>query len=158
MITLEAVDQVIERTGCSYKEAKEALTKTEGDVVEAIILIQSAAVSRNLDVVEGEPADDAEAEDVEEEAEEEEEPSQAAKKLEELKEKIRKAVRDGSVNRIRITRGGRELLVIPVNLGLVGGVIGITAAPWAVIFGAVAAYGLDCKFEIVKDDGSIMEL
>jgi len=27
-----------------------------------------------------------------------------------------------------------------------------------VIFGAVAAYGLDCKFEIVKDDGSIMEL
>lgn len=157
MITLEAVDQVIERTGCSYREAKEALTKTEGDVVEAIILIQSAAADRNLELVEGEPADDAEAEDFEEEAEEEE-PSQTVRKLEELKEKIRKAVRDGSVNKIRITRGGRELLVIPVNLGLVGGVIGITAAPWAVIFGAVAAYGLDCKFEIVKDDGSIEEL
>ena len=153
MITLEAVDQVIERTGCTYKEAKEALTKTDGDVIEAIILIQSAAAAKSMEVVEGEPADDAE-----EETAEEEEPSQAAKKLEELKEKIRKSVRDGSVNKIRITRGGRELLVIPVNLGLVGGVIGITAAPWAVIFGAVAAYGLDCKFEIVKDDGSIMEL
>ncbi|MGX8686763.1 MAG: DUF4342 domain-containing protein [bacterium] len=153
MITLEAVDQVIERTGCTYKEAKEALTKTDGDVIEAIILIQSAAAAKSMEVVEGEPADDAE-----EETAEEEEPSQAAKKLEELKEKIRKSVRDGSVNKIRITRGGKELLVIPVNLGLVGGVIGITAAPWAVIFGAVAAYGLDCKFEIVKDDGSIMEL
>lgn len=157
MITLEAVDQVIERTGCTYKEAKEALTKTDGDVIEAIILIQSAAAAKSMEVVEGEPADDAEEEYAEEEAEEEE-PSQAAKKLEELKEKIRKSVRDGSVNKIRITRGGKELLVIPVNLGLVGGVIGITAAPWAVIFGAVAAYGLDCKFEIVKDDGSIMEL
>lgn len=153
MITLEAVDQVIERTGCTYKEAKEALTKTDGDVIEAIILIQSAAAAKSMEVVEGEPADDAE-----EETAEEEEPSQAAKKLEELKEKIRKSVRDGSVNKIRITRGGRELLVIPVNLGLVGGVIGITAAPWAVIFGAVAAYGLDCKFEIVKDDGTIIEL
>ena len=156
MITLEAVDQVIERTGCSYKEAKEALTKTEGDVVEAIILIQSAAAARDLDIVEGEPADDAEAEDVGEEGEEE--PSQAAKKLEDLKEKIRKSIRDGSVNKIRISRGGRELLVIPVNLGLVGGVIGITAAPWAVIFGAVAAYGLECRFEIIKDDGSITTL
>ena len=158
MITLEAVDQVIERTGCSYKEAKAALTKTEGDVVEAIILIQSAAADEKLKIVRGEAVEDEDEECGAEEEEEEAGPSEAVKKLEELKEKIRRSVKEGSVNKIRISRQGRELLVIPVNLGLVGGLIGITTAPWAVIFGAVAAYGLDCKFEIVKDDGSVEEL
>ncbi len=153
MITLEAVDQVIERTGCSYQEAKNALTRTNGDVVEAIILIQSDAAAEDLKIVEGEAVDEAA-----EETAQEEEPSEAAKKLEELKEKIKKSIKDGSVNKIRVSRQGRELLVIPVNLGLVGGLIGIAAAPWAVIFGAVAAYGLDCKFEIIKDDGSVEEL
>ena len=153
MITLEAVDQVIERTGCSYQEAKNALTRTNGDVVEAIILIQSDAAAEDLKIVEGEAVDEAA-----EETAQEEEPSEAAKKLEELKEKIKKSIKDGSVNKIRVSRQGRELLVIPVNRGLVEGLIGIAAAPWAVIFGAVAAYGLDCKFEIIKDDGSVEEL
>ena len=153
MITLEAVDQVIERTDCSYQEAKNALTRTNGDGVEAIILIQSDAAAEDLKIVEGEAVDEAA-----EETAQEEEPSEAAKKLEELKEKIKKSIKDGSVNKIRVSRQGRELLVIPVNLGLVGGLIGIAAAPWAVIFGAVAAYGLDCKFEIIKDDGSVEEL
>lgn len=36
-ITLEKVDQVKERTGVSYAEAKNALEVTNGDVLEAII-------------------------------------------------------------------------------------------------------------------------
>ena len=35
--TINDVDQVIERTGCSYREAKEALAQANGDVVDAII-------------------------------------------------------------------------------------------------------------------------
>lgn len=42
MISLEKIDQVTERTGCSYKEAKEELEKANGDVIEAIIAIEKS--------------------------------------------------------------------------------------------------------------------
>lgn len=40
-ITLEMVDQVIERTGADYQVAKDALLEVDGDVLEAIVLIES---------------------------------------------------------------------------------------------------------------------
>ena len=39
-ITLEKVDQVRERTGVSYGEAKSALEISNGDVLNAIILLE----------------------------------------------------------------------------------------------------------------------
>ena len=39
--TINDVDQVIERTGCSYREAKEALAQANGDVVDAIIYLEN---------------------------------------------------------------------------------------------------------------------
>ena len=39
-ITLEKVDQVIERTYATYAEAKEALEACDGDVVNALIYIE----------------------------------------------------------------------------------------------------------------------
>mgnify|MGYP003326946294 CR=1 FL=1 len=39
-ITLEKIELVKDRTGVSYKEAKEALEQTDGNVVDAIILIE----------------------------------------------------------------------------------------------------------------------
>ena len=39
-ITLEKIELVKDRTGVGYKEAKEALEQTEGNVVDAIILIE----------------------------------------------------------------------------------------------------------------------
>ena len=39
--SITEVDQVIARTGCSYQEAKDALVKADGDVVDAIILLES---------------------------------------------------------------------------------------------------------------------
>ena len=39
-ITLEKIELVKDRTGVGYKEAKEALEKTDGSVVDAIILIE----------------------------------------------------------------------------------------------------------------------
>ena len=40
-ITLEKVDLVIERTGVTYAEGKEALEVSDGDVLEAIIYIEN---------------------------------------------------------------------------------------------------------------------
>ena len=40
-ITLEKIELVKDRTGVTYKEAKEALEKVNGNVVDAIILLEN---------------------------------------------------------------------------------------------------------------------
>ena len=149
-ITLEAVDQVINRTNCTYKEAKDALEKTDGDALEAIILIEEAAKAagtqeaapeeEDIPVIDGIPADDEIPDHVE--------------AAEHLKERIKKSIAEGNVNKIRVTRGGKELVTVPVNVGVGVGILGIAAAPWAILLSAAAAYGFDCKFEIIRNDGS----
>ena len=120
-ITLESIDAVRERTGASYSEAKEALEKSEGSVVDAIVLLEK----------------------------------KSGAKTEEVLDKIKALVKEGNVNKIRVKRGDQVLLTVPVNLGIVGGLIGVAAAPWwGILAAAAAAYGFECKFEIVKDDGS----
>ena len=76
------------------------------------------------------------------------------KKSESVIERLKKAVKDGNVDRIRISREDETILNIPVNVGVVGGIIGIATVPWALILGAIASVGLGCKIEIVKKDGS----
>ena len=133
-ITLEMVDQVRERTGATYEEAKAALENANGNVVDAIIAIEKEC-TKNIDVNE---------------------------KIDGLVEKLKAAVQKGNVNRIRVMRGGEELVNIPVNAGIAGGVLGVLAGPWALISaavaGAVAKFGFDCSFELVKEDGSVEEL
>ena len=59
--------------------------------------------------------------------------------VDEIISKLKKLVKSGNVDRIVVRRGDDVLLNIPVNVGLVGSVIGLAAAPWAVIAAAVAA-------------------
>lgn len=80
-------------------------------------------------------------------------------KTSEILDKIKAAVKEGSVNKIRVKRGEQVLLTVPVNVGVIGGLVGLAAVPWwGALAAAAAAYGLDCRFEIVKDDGSASEL
>ncbi|MBQ6465089.1 MAG: DUF4342 domain-containing protein [Oscillospiraceae bacterium] len=124
-ISLEAIDAVRERTGVSYKEAKEALEQTEGSVVDAIVLLEDKSGARTNDVL----------------------------------EKIKALVKEGNVNKIRVKRDDKVLLTVPVNAGIAGGLVGLAVAPWwGVLAAAAAAYGFNCKFEIVKDDGSSTDL
>ena len=78
--------------------------------------------------------------------------------VEEIIDKIRAAIKAGNVDRILIRRNDEILVNIPVNLGLVGSAIALTAAPGALIAAAIAAYGFSCKIEIVRKDGSNEEL
>ncbi|MCR5597881.1 MAG: DUF4342 domain-containing protein [Lachnospiraceae bacterium] len=121
-ITLEAVDQIKERTGVSYAEAKEALVKNEGNVVDAIIALEEASKSED--------------------------------RAEAIIEKIKQAFKAGNLTKIQMKKDDKVILTIPVNVGIVGGVVGASLAPWAIIPAALAAYGFDCKFELIKDDGS----
>ena len=77
---------------------------------------------------------------------------------EDMVNKIKKKIQEGNVDHIRITRGSQTLLDIPVNLGIIGGLLGMATIPWAMILGVLAGYGVGCKVEIVNKDGGSEEL
>ena len=127
-ITLEKIELVKDRTGVSYREAKEALEATEGNVVDAIIKIEdeiNAKVGAKLS-------------------------DNGAKVIEKIKEYIRK----GNVARITVKKDGEVMLNIPVTVGVVGTVL----APWLTVIGSIVALGMKCEILLVKDDGTIIDL
>ena len=135
-ITLEMVDQLRERTCCTYEEAKIALQNANGDIVDALIAIEKEnEVNIDIDVNE---------------------------KVSKLGEKIKAAVQKGNVNRIRVLHNDEEVANIPVNAGIAGGLLGVLAGPAvlmsAAIAGVVAKFGFNCRFEIVKADGTVEEI
>lgn len=127
-IDLEKVDIVRERTKVSYEEAKEALIKTEGNVVDAIIYIEKK--QKNIfDSIENTGN--------------------------ELIEKIKEIMKMGNVNRIKIKKDDKILLDIPVNAGVVGGALSIIYAPWLFAIGAIAAVVSKVDVIIEKDTGEV---
>ena len=78
-----------------------------------------------------------------------------SQKTTDLLEKVKAVVKEGNVNKIRVKRDEKVLLSVPVNVGIAGGLVGLAAAPWwGILAAAAAAYGLDVKFEILKNDGT----
>lgn len=73
-------------------------------------------------------------------------------------DKLKAKVEEGNVDRVQIKKGDEVVFSVPVNVGIVGGLLGLTAAPWALIAGAVAAFGLGCRLEVVKKDGTTDEV
>lgn len=115
-ITLEQVDQVIERTGATYKEAKEALEKTEGDVLEAIVLLEQvrqephhAGMAFGQDIVNG----------------------------------IKDIIKKGNITSVTLEKDGRVLVDLPLTIGAIGAVFFAPATVVAVI--AALATGCEMK-------------
>ena len=126
-ITLEKIELVKDRTGVSYKEAKEALEDAGGSVVDAIIAIE---------------------EDID---------NQSKKSFGEqggaVIESVKDLVKKGNVSKIVVKNSeGDVILNIPVNAGIIGAVI----APWGTLAAVVAAFGFKCVIEVVKGDGTII--
>lgn len=127
-ITLEKIELVKDRTGVTYKEAKEALEGADGNVVDAII-----AIEETID-------------------------QKSSKKIgaqgEVLISKMKEVVKKGNISKILVTREGDTIINIPLTVGVLGTVV----APWGMIAGVVAAFGFKCRIEFVKDDGSIIDI
>ncbi|NLJ78103.1 MAG: DUF4342 domain-containing protein [Tissierellia bacterium] len=102
-ISLEKVDRVVERTGVLFAEAKEALEKTDGDVVEAIIYIEKKASSQSKDI---------------------------SDKGERMVNKVKEIVKKGNVTKITVKKDGEVLLNIPVTAAAIGTIL---AAPLAIL-------------------------
>ena len=127
-ITLEKIELVKDRTGVSYKEAKEALEAADGNVVDAIISIEES-INMGTRSKMGD---------------------QSAQIIDKLKELVRK----GNVSKIVIKKDNEQILNLPVNVGIVGTVL----APWAAIIGIIAAFGTKCVIEVVTDSGEVINV
>lgn len=79
-------------------------------------------------------------------------------KVKETVEKIKAKVKEGNVDKIQISKDGEVALSVPVNIGIIGGIVGLAAAPWAFIAATIATLGFGCRIEIVKKDGSTDEI
>lgn len=122
MVTeLEKVDIIRERTGVSYRTAKDALDKAGGDVVEALVSLEDsgrARTWRETFQVQGS----------------------------ELVERVRQLVHEGNVNRILVLQDGRTLLEVPVTVGAIGAVF----LPTLAALGVVAALVTRCTILVER--------
>ncbi|MDE5562719.1 MAG: DUF4342 domain-containing protein [Clostridiales bacterium] len=73
-------------------------------------------------------------------------------------EKIKELVKKGNVSKVVIKKGENTIVNLPLNAGIVGGIVGLIAAPWAMLTATIATIGFDCKVELVKTDGSIIDI
>jgi hypothetical protein len=129
-INLEKIEQVKERTGATYSEAKEALELAEGSVVDAIIALEDR-LNQEYDAVDGGSLKD----------------SPVFAKMKEVVDK-------GNVTRIIISKGDKTI----VNFPLTAGVIGTVLVPWGAILGIVAALGTQCVIAFENEDGEVIDI
>lgn len=134
-ITLEKVDQVKERTGVSYAEAKNALEVTNGDVLEAIIHIEGIKGIKT-DHTQDNPG------------------KEKYETIDELKKWLKDLINKGNVTRIRVSKDEKVLVDVPVNAGIAAGVIAVIIPP-ILAFVVIAAVVTQITIEITKADGSV---
>jgi len=131
-ITLEKIELVKDRTGVSYKESKEALEANGGSVVDAIIAIEEAIGTKPKFAAFDNVSDCSQR----------------------VAEKVKTLINKGNVSKIIVKKDDEIVLNIPVTIGIVGTVL----APVAMVVAAVTAFGTKCVVEVIKEDGSIIDV
>ena len=137
-ITIESIDAVYQRIpNATYSEAKEALQACDGDVVEAIILLESkksssatSKVKKTVEDVFGKDGD-------------------------EIKSQLKELLRKSSVIRVIVEKNNKIIMNIPLTVG----VVGLALGPLVTLVGLSAA--VIGKFNIKvqnEDDGTTVDL
>jgi len=128
-ITLEKIDTIRERTGVSYKEAKEALQACNGEVVDALVYLEQAQKegkwTETITVAGSEVVD-----------------------------KVKDLIRKGNIAKIRIKKDDKVLLDIPVTAGAIGTLL----APQLAAIGTVVALISKCTLEIERANKETVNL
>jgi len=128
-INLEKIDTIRERTGVSYRVAKEILEKHNGDLVEALIDLEEKDNDKNWTESMNIMGND-------------------------VIEKLKRVIKKGNVTRVILKKDGNVLLNVPVTAGA----IGVVLAPFVSIVGVSAALVSRATIEIVKDNGDIVDI
>lgn len=128
-ITLEQIDEVINRTGATYHQAKEALQFSDGDVVEAIIYLETMKKDQGA-------------------------PDRPYFNGEEIIGLLKDMIKKGNVTRITLEKNNKVVVDIPILAGALGALI-FTSASVASILAALVA---GCDLKIIKDDGEVIDV
>ena len=73
-------------------------------------------------------------------------------------QKLKELVSKGNVSRIVVNRKGQQILNIPVNVGVVGAVVGLAYAKWVMLAGVLATVGFGCTVEVIRSDGGVVNV
>lgn len=112
MVTLEKIDQVVERTGVTYEEARAALEEVGGDVLEAIIYLETSrkGFADNMS-------------------------SNINDKKETIIGVLKELIKKGNITRVIIRSEEKTVLDLPIYIGAVG----VFFAPYVALIGAALA-------------------
>lgn len=92
MITLEMVDELIEKTGVTYEEAKRVLTETDGDIEKAVAKLMDRSQQHLFD----------------------------ASGIDDVISKIKDILSKGTAARLIVKKGNDVILNVPAVLGVFG--------------------------------------
>lgn len=138
-ITLEKIDQVLERVpSASYKEAKEALVVTDGDILDAIIYLEQNKKSIKVKTKAKEKMENA-----------------LGKDAEEMKCQLKEMLKRSNVIRIVVEKDNKTIMNIPLTVG----VVGLALGPLVTLVGLSAA--VIGKFNIKvenEEDKTVVDL
>lgn len=138
-ITLEKIDQVLERVpSASYKEAKEALVVTNGNIVDAIIYLEQNKKSTKVKAKAKEKMENA-----------------LGKDVEEMKCQLKEMLKRSNVIRIIVEKDNKTIMNIPLTVG----VVGLALGPLVTLVGLSAA--VIGKFNIKvenEEDKTVVDL
>lgn len=118
-ISLQKIDLVRERTGLSYAEARELLEEANGDVIDALVMmedeLEADAEDRGVGLLEGD-----------------------------MLAPVKNAIRQSNRTRIRVKNENGTLMELPATLGLAGMIL----APKATALGAAALLIANYSLEV----------
>ncbi len=115
-INLENIDIIRERTGISYKEAKEVLEQFNGDVVEALIHLEETEKPLGSNI---------------------------AGKGDEILSKLKDAIRKGNVTKVVLKKDGDVAMNIPITAGAIGAVLSPPLAALGITAALLSKYSLE---------------
>ena len=142
IVTIEKMDSIIQRVpGTTYGEAKQALVDCNGDVIEAIVLLESKCSISNKTKKAKKVVEDAFNKDGEE--------------FKEIKDKFKQIIKKSNSIRIIIEKNSRKIINLPVTVGVAGVFLG----PLVTFVGLSAAVlsKYDLKLEN-ETDGTVVNL
>lgn len=145
-ITIEKIDAVIQRVpSATYTQAKKALMDHNGDVIEAIISLESnKSIENNIS------KKTKQAKKVVEDIF-----SKDSEDFKDIKEQAKELLKKSSVIRVIIDRNDKVIINIP----LTAGVVGVALLPIYTLVGLSAAVIGKCRIKIQnEDDGNVVDL
>ena len=140
---LEKIDLIRHRFNVSYKKAKDVLSETNEDVVEALIKLEESGAETHRNQDKNNSGNDTQFSDTDE--------NMYKVKGQELIKKIKKIIKDGNVSKISVTNKKNEtLLEIPVTAG----VISLVLFPYIGILAGLGAMYKEYTLKIEKEENT----